>query len=62
MSSLIFGKGESDVHDLIAPMVDDLKQKGFAVESDGAIVVHVKKEDDNKEFPPLILYKRDTAV
>jgi len=55
-------KGESDVHDLIAPMVDDLKQKGYAVESDGAIVVHVKKDDDNKEFPPLILYKRDGGV
>ncbi len=55
-------KGESDVHDLIAPMVDDLKAKGYAVESDGAIVVHVKKNDDNKEFPPLILYKRDGGV
>ena len=55
-------KGESDVHDLIAPMVDDLKTKGYAVESDGAIVVHVKKNDDNKEFPPLILYKRDGGV
>lgn len=55
-------KGESDVHDLIAPMVDNLKAKGYAVESDGAIVVHVKKNDDNKEFPPLILYKRDGGV
>lgn len=55
-------KGESDVHDLIAPMVDDLKAKGYAVESEGAIVVHVKKNDDNKEFPPLILYKRDGGV
>lgn len=55
-------KGESDVHDLIAPMVDDLKSKGYAVESEGAIVVHVKKNDDTKEFPPLILYKRDGGV
>ncbi|MFA7276290.1 MAG: arginine--tRNA ligase [Pseudobdellovibrionaceae bacterium] len=55
-------KGESDVHDLIAPMVDDLKQRGFAVESDGAVVVHVKRNDDTKEFPPLILYKRDGGV
>jgi len=55
-------KGESDVHDLIAPMVADLKTKGYAVESDGAIVVHVKRNDDNKEFPPLILYKRDGGV
>jgi arginyl-tRNA synthetase len=55
-------KGESDVHDLIAPMVADLETKGYAVKSDGAIVVHVKKNDDNKEFPPLILYKRDGGV
>jgi arginyl-tRNA synthetase len=55
-------KGESDVHDLIAPMVNDLKAKGYAVESEGAVVIHVKKNDDNKEFPPLILYKRDGGV
>ena len=55
-------KGETDVHDLIAPMVDDLRQRGYAVESDGATVVHVKKNDDTKEFPPLILYKRDGGV
>ncbi|MBI4031499.1 MAG: arginine--tRNA ligase [Proteobacteria bacterium] len=55
-------KGESDVHDLIAPMVGDLKKKHFAVEDDGAIVVPVKRDDDTKEIPPLILYKRDGAV
>lgn len=55
-------KGESDVHDLIAPMVDDLKKRGYAVEDNGATVVHVKRNDDSKEFPPLILYKRDGAV
>ena len=55
-------KGESDVHDLIPPMVDDLKMRGFAMEDDGAVIVPVKKNDDKKEFPPLILYKRDGAV
>ncbi len=55
-------KGESSVHDRIAPMVAALKQKGLAVESDGALVVHVVREDDKKEIPPLILYKRDGAV
>lgn len=55
-------KGETDVHDLIAPMVEELQQKGYAVEDDGAIVVHVKRNDDNKEYPPLILYKRDGGV
>ncbi|QQG36696.1 MAG: arginine--tRNA ligase [Micavibrio aeruginosavorus] len=55
-------KGEADVHDLIAPMADDLKAKGFAVIDDGALVVPVRNNDDSKEIPPLILYKRDGAV
>lgn len=55
-------KGEADVHDYIAPMVDDLRAKGLAIESDGAWVVPVAREDDKKEIPPMILYKRDGAV
>lgn len=55
-------KGEADVHDYIAPMVESLQKKGFAVESDGAVVVPVARNDDKKEFPPLILYKRDGAA
>lgn len=54
--------GESSVHDLIAPMADRLKAQGYAVIDDGALVVPVKKNDDQKEIPPLILYKRDGAV
>ena len=34
-------KGEADVHDLIQPMVDDLKARGIAEESEGALVVRV---------------------
>ncbi len=55
-------KGEADVHDYIAPMVEEMKTKGIAEESDGALVVHVVDEDDNKKIPPMILYKRDGAV
>lgn len=55
-------KGEADVHDYIAPMVDDMKQKAITEESEGALVIHVDEEDDKKEIPPLILYKRDGAV
>ncbi len=55
-------KGESDAHDFIAPMVEDLKRKGIAQESDGALVVPVAREDDKKEVPPLILLKSDGAV
>ncbi|MFA5593349.1 MAG: arginine--tRNA ligase [Micavibrio sp.] len=55
-------KGEADVHDYIAPMVEDLKEKSFAFESEGAWVVPVARNDDKKEMPPLILYKRDGGV
>lgn len=55
-------KGEACVHDLIAPMVADLKNRGIAIEDQGAVVVPVKLESDTKEIPPLILYKRDGAV
>lgn len=55
-------KGEGSVHDLIAPMVEALKDKGLAKESDGALVIDVATEGDKKEVPPLILYKRDGAV
>lgn len=55
-------KGESDVHERIAPMVETLKAAGLAVESEGAVVVPVACDDDKKEMPPLILYKRDGAV
>lgn len=54
--------GESSVHDLIAPMAENLKAKGFAILDEGALVVPVKRNDDQKEIPPLILYKRDGAV
>ncbi len=55
-------KGEADVHDLISPMVESLRRKSYAVEDDGALVIPLKRNDDAKEFPPLILYKRDGAV
>lgn len=55
-------KGEADVHDYIAPMVDDLKAKKLAYTSEGACVIDIEKNDDKKEIPPLILYKSDGAV
>lgn len=55
-------KGESDVHDLIAPMVADMQARKIAVPDDGAVVIPLMTNEDAKEFPPLILYKRDGAV
>ncbi len=54
--------GEASVDPLIAPMVEDLKRRGFTVESEGALVVPVAEPDDKKEMPPLILLKSDGAV
>ncbi len=54
--------GESSVHDLIAPMVEEMVSKKWAVNSEGAIVIPVARNDDKKEVPPLILYKSDGAV
>ncbi len=55
-------KGEAAVHDLIAPMVEKFKETTIAHESKGALVINVAKGSDNKEVPPLILYKTDGAV
>lgn len=55
-------KGEADVDSLIAPMVQKLRAQGVAVDDKGAVVVHVARADDKKEYPPLILYKSDGGV
>ena len=55
-------KGEASVEPLIGPMIEDLKSRGLAVESEGALVVPVAQSDDKKELPPLILVKSDGAV
>ena len=55
-------KGESNAHPYIDSMINDLISRGLAVESDGALIVHVAKDDDKKEVPPLILRKSDGAV
>ncbi len=55
-------KGESDADPLIPEMADGLREKGLTVKSDGAEIVRVAREDDKKEIPPLILFKRDGSV
>lgn len=54
-------KGESDVHDIIPGMVEEMKKGGYAYESDGALVVDVKEETDTKEVPPCMILKSDGA-
>ncbi|HEY4075640.1 MAG TPA: arginine--tRNA ligase [Rhizomicrobium sp.] len=54
--------GESSVDALIAPMIEDLKQRGLAELSEGALVVPVAHDDDKKPLPPLILVKSEGGV
>ena len=55
-------KGESGVDGLIAPMIEDLKARGLAETSEGALVVSVARDDDKKPMPPLILLKSEGGV
>ncbi len=42
-------KGESDVDPLIAPMIDELKDKGFAHQDDGAWIIEIARDGENVE-------------
>lgn len=53
--------GESTVQYLIPEMVQEMKDGGYAYESDGALVVDVKEDTDTKEVPPCLILKSDGA-
>ncbi|MEE3467854.1 MAG: arginine--tRNA ligase [Eubacterium sp.] len=55
-------KGESDVESYIPDMIEELKKKGLAYESEGALVVDVTEEGDAKELPPCIILKSNGAT
>ncbi len=54
--------GESDADPYIPAMVADLKNRGLAVQSEGAWVIPVAEESDKKEVPPCILVKSDGSA
>ena len=54
--------GESDADPYIPGMVEDLKARGIAVQSEGAWVIPVVEEGDKKEVPPMILIKSDGSA
>ena len=54
--------GESDADPYIPAMVADLKERGLAVESNGALVIPVQEETDKKDVPPCILVKSDGSA
>ena len=54
--------GESDADPYIPAMIEDIKAKGLAVMSEGALVMPVAEETDKKEVPPCILVKSDGSA
>ncbi|MBR4864338.1 MAG: arginine--tRNA ligase [Oscillospiraceae bacterium] len=54
--------GESDADPYIPAMIADMKEKGYAVQSEGAWVIPVAEESDKKEVPPCILVKSDGSA
>ncbi len=54
--------GESDTRDVTGPMIEDLKNRGFAHMDDGALVIDITEETDNPPLPPFILEKSDGAI
>ena len=55
-------KGESDAQAYIPDMVQEMKDKGYAYEDQGALIVDVKEETDQKEVPPCMILKSDGAA
>lgn len=55
-------KGESDAGPYIPWLIKDLKEKGLARESQGALVVDIAQDTDSKELPPCIVQKSDGAA
>lgn len=55
-------EGESDCYNYIPEVLDYLESKNMLVESEGAKVIDVSREDDKKEIPPLIMIKSNGAV
>ncbi len=54
--------GESDADPYIPAMIEDIKAKGLAVMSEGALVIPVAEDSDKKEVPPCILVKSDGSA
>ena len=55
-------KGESDVNDLIEPMVQALRDKGLLFEDQGAWIVRVTRNDDKRDLPPLIVVSSEGSA
>lgn len=55
-------EGESDADPYIEPLLDYLIGGGYTKVSNGATVIDVKEESDNREIPPVMLVKTNGGV
>ncbi|MEM6914165.1 MAG: arginine--tRNA ligase, partial [Pseudomonadota bacterium] len=55
-------RGEASVHDRIEAVTLALRDKGLLDLSDGAEVVHVARDGDKKDIPPLLMVKSNGSV
>ena len=55
-------KGESDVNELIEPMVEELRAKGLLFFDQGAWIVRVARNDDRRELPPLLVVSSEGSA
>ncbi len=54
-------EGESDAYKILPIVEKYLQDKNLLEESEGALVINVKKDDDNKPMPPIIFKKNNGA-
>lgn len=50
-------EGETDCYPYIPEMIETLKSKNLLYESEGALVIDVKEDDDKEPMPPLVVLK-----
>jgi arginyl-tRNA synthetase len=55
-------RGESDVEDLIDPMVAELGAKGLLVDDQGARIIRVTREGDKRDLPPLLVVSSEGSA
>jgi arginyl-tRNA synthetase len=55
-------KGESDVNDLIEPMVAELRAKDLLFPDQGAEIIRVVRNDDKRELPPLLVVSSEGSA
>ncbi len=55
-------EGESDASDYIPELLEIIKEKNVAKQSEGATIIEVKEEDETSPMPPLLLVKSNGSV